>query len=103
MAAPCGTSSFRTGPPPLYSPFPIACMDGSAVLHLARYARIALTSSSTCGVTTDGRAFCWGSDTYGQLGDGGAISYSTADVSLAPVQVAGGATYAEVSTGDRFS
>jgi alpha-tubulin suppressor-like RCC1 family protein len=35
-----------------------------------------------CGLTTDGNVFCWGDNTYKQLGDGSAVSYSTL-----PVQV----------------
>jgi alpha-tubulin suppressor-like RCC1 family protein len=27
----------------------------------------------TCGVATDGRAFCWGGNNFGQLGDGTTI------------------------------
>ena len=45
----------------------------------------------TCGVTTVGDAYCWGSDQYGQLGDG-----TTTDSSV-PVLVSGGHTWASVS------
>ena len=49
----------------------------------------------TCGRRTSGRLFCWGSDSDGKLGNGGA------DVDAAvPVQVAGGRTdWASVSVG----
>ena len=36
----------------------------------------------TCGVTTDGRGFCWGANTYGQLGPG-----TDADRAADPVEV----------------
>jgi cysteine-rich repeat protein len=39
---------------------------------------------NTCALTTTGGMKCWGEDTYGQLGDGGANLYQ-----LAPVDVAG--------------
>jgi alpha-tubulin suppressor-like RCC1 family protein len=47
----------------------------------------------TCGVTTGGVAYCWGSNAFGKLGDG-ADSRSTT-----PVAVAGGLSFASVSAG----
>jgi alpha-tubulin suppressor-like RCC1 family protein len=47
----------------------------------------------TCGVTTDDRAYCWGDNEAGQLGDGTKIERHT------PVAVAGGLTFRHVSTG----
>jgi alpha-tubulin suppressor-like RCC1 family protein len=51
----------------------------------------------TCGLTTDGKAYCWGDDSWGQLGDG-----STA-VSWVPVAVSGGLTFTSVSAGGRHT
>jgi len=45
---------------------------------------------STCGVTTDYRAFCWGDNARGELGDG-----TTTD-RLRPVPVAGGRQFRQV-------
>ena len=50
-------------------------------------------SAGTCGVTPDHRAYCWGDNFLGQLGDG-----TTTD-RLTPVAVAGGLRFREVSTG----
>lgn len=35
-----------------------------------RFTALSAGSSHTCGVTPEGQVFCWGSDSYGQLGDG---------------------------------
>ncbi len=48
----------------------------------------------TCGVTTDNRAFCWGSNISGQLGDS-----STASQRLTPSRVAGTRRFRQVDAG----
>jgi alpha-tubulin suppressor-like RCC1 family protein len=48
---------------------------------------------SSCGVTTDNRAYCWGSNSVGQLGDG------TTTQRLTPVAVAGGLLFRQVAAG----
>lgn len=47
----------------------------------------------TCGVTTDNRAYCWGDNDFGQLGDG------TVTKRLMPTRVAGALQFGGVSTG----
>src|SRR5256886_1253722 len=54
-------------------------------------------SHHTCGVTTDGAAYCWGLNTSGQLGIG------TAHGSAAPIAVVGGLTFLTVSAGLDFT
>jgi alpha-tubulin suppressor-like RCC1 family protein len=39
----------------------------------------------TCGVTVDGRAFCWGNNLQGQLGNGNRPTLSTVPVPVAPI------------------
>ncbi len=51
----------------------------------------------SCGVTTAGEAYCWGDNTYGQLGDGSKTR------SLAPVSVTGGQQFASVTAGSYHS
>jgi alpha-tubulin suppressor-like RCC1 family protein len=50
-------------------------------------------NSASCGVTTDDRAYCWGDNVYGALGDGTTTSRSL------PVAVSGGLAFAKVSEG----
>ena len=45
------------------------------------FAEVSAGAWSTCGVTTDGSAFCWGRNEFGQLGDG------TKEMRLVPVRV----------------
>ena len=49
----------------------------------ASWLQVAAGGSSSCGIHTDGTAWCWGRNDAGQLGDG------TRTASIVPVQVAG--------------
>jgi alpha-tubulin suppressor-like RCC1 family protein len=59
-----------------------------------RFRTLGPGQNHTCGVTyPDNRAYCWGDNTYGQLGDG------TQTSRLTPVAVAGGRQFRQVSSG----
>lgn len=47
----------------------------------------------TCGVTTDNRAYCWGANGFGQLGDDGSHDFTV------PHVVAGGHLFRQISAG----
>jgi alpha-tubulin suppressor-like RCC1 family protein len=78
--------------------------DGSAEWGLVRpkpvavggglqFRQVSAGGEHTCGVTTDYRAYCWGGNAAGQLGDG------TATDRLIPVPVAGGLRFRQVDAG----
>ena len=58
---------------------------------LTTAAQVASGGRTTCAVMTGGNAYCWGDNTYGQLGNGTTTSSAT------PVLVSGGYTWATIS------
>lgn len=61
-----------------------------------RFLELSVGSRSTCGITTDHRALCWGLNSTGQLGDGTTISRHL------PTEVAGGLKFVHIATGSGF-
>ena len=68
----------------LYAPTPMA-VPGTAV-------RVAVGRDHACALTTTGDVYCWGDNSFGQLGRAGAAS-------LTPVKVGGGFAFVSVSAG----
>ena len=58
------------------------------------WATVSAGANSTCAVTDTGRAYCWGANTFGQLGNG------TTTGSAVPVQVGTDTTWAKISAGE---
>lgn len=54
---------------------------------------IAVGAGHTCGLTTSGRAYCWGNGSRGELGIG------TTAITSVPTQVVGGAQYTSIFAG----
>jgi alpha-tubulin suppressor-like RCC1 family protein len=65
-----------------------------AVSLSQRVASVAVGDWHTCALTETGKAYCWGADYYGQLGDGQSY-FSTS----APSPVAGGLPFASLAMG----
>jgi alpha-tubulin suppressor-like RCC1 family protein len=53
--------------------------------------------SHTCALTSAGVAYCWGANTYGELGN------ASLRISKVPVAVSGGLTFATIGTGGDFN
>ena len=86
----CGPDEYRPDGWPC-SPVPVAVVGGLT------FTQISTGDLHTCGVTTGGAAYCWGSNNAGQLGTGDTTR------SASPVAVVGGLTFAMVSAGDRYN
>lgn len=88
-----GTAPVSNPPPPgdplyvRFRPSPTAVLGGIA------FTRISLGSFGACGLDLAGKAYCWGLNSFGQIGDGTGTSRG------APVLVSGGLTFANISVG----
>jgi alpha-tubulin suppressor-like RCC1 family protein len=72
---------------------PVSALDVEPALALA-FRQVSAGFSHTCGVTTDGVAYCWGANGVGELGSG-----TTLDHTL-PVRVRGGHSFRQISAGE---
>jgi alpha-tubulin suppressor-like RCC1 family protein len=68
-----------------------------AVAGGRQFRQVAVGTDFTCGVGyPDNRGYCWGDNTYGQLGNG----LTSASPSLTPTAVVGGVYFKQVNAGD---
>lgn len=65
-----------------------------AVVGGLRFRSVTVGAYYSCGVTKDDRAYCWGENSYGQLGNG------TLQLRAVPTAVAGGIRFRQVEPGD---
>ena len=75
-----------------YSTKPVAVLGGLTFRHVTP------GYDHTCGVTTDNRVFCWGSNRYGQVGDSSAGWWK-----FKPRLVAGNRQYRQVDAGQTYT
>ncbi|MGH7591578.1 MAG: RCC1 domain-containing protein [Gemmatimonadales bacterium] len=77
----------------------VAVPDPALVAGGLKFISISPTYDHTCAIAAGGAAWCWGSNSYGQLGDSGASGAP----STVPVAVAGGHVFQTVATMDGYS
>lgn len=58
------------------------------------FTQLVTYSRTTCGLTTQGKAYCWGTNGWGALGSGADIAFSTT-----PVAVAGNQVFTQLTAG----
>ena len=78
------------------SPSPV---DTSAMAGSRAFVRLTAGWNHTCGLTADGATYCWGSDSNGQLGNGGASLDTHSPSTLDTSGVAGDRTVARLAGG----
>jgi alpha-tubulin suppressor-like RCC1 family protein len=76
----------------------ISTLRPSAVSGGLRFAQISAGFDHTCAVTTDNRAYCWGDNTTGQLGNG-----TSNNSRSTPGLVAGGRRYRQIIAGAYYT
>jgi alpha-tubulin suppressor-like RCC1 family protein len=72
-----------------------------AVVGDHRFLEVSVGAYHSCGIATDHRAYCWGGDQWGQIGDGsgsGTCGFSQ-PCRKAPTLVAGGYRFLHISAG----
>ena len=80
---------------------PVAVSTGG-VLSGVTLVQISAGYLSTCAVSSAGAVYCWGDDTYGQLGNNSTVN-SSVPVAVPTGGVPSGVTLTQVSTGDSFA
>jgi alpha-tubulin suppressor-like RCC1 family protein len=72
---------------------PVKVAGGIVFASVSTFSEYSASQVHACGLAAAGDAYCWGDNTYGELGDGTLQSTTT------PVPVAGGLKFASISTG----
>jgi alpha-tubulin suppressor-like RCC1 family protein len=86
-------------------PIPALVKDGGSFAAVAAAGGSeASTGAHSCGLTTGGTAYCWGYNSFGQLGNGNTtgpeICLGAVPCASTPVAVTGGQSFASLSTGN---
>ena len=74
---------------------------GGQTSDTLEFVTLAAGGSHTCGITKSKAAYCWGSNQYGQIGDGKRTGQQ--DPNRYPTPVLGDHQFASLALGSRFS
>ena len=78
-------------------PSPVAVLPGENTDE-KEYVQITAGNSHTCGITSDGKAYCWGTGSTGRLGNGATDNQST-PVAVLPGENTDEREYVQIATG----
>jgi prepilin-type N-terminal cleavage/methylation domain-containing protein len=76
-----GYQLIATSPDITIPPLIISPAYGGSVIKSVRWQQVSSADNNTCAITTEGKAYCWGWNMFGQIGDG------TTNNSASPVVV----------------
>jgi alpha-tubulin suppressor-like RCC1 family protein len=91
LIAGCGEDAEAPSAPRAAAPESVPAL-ATAATPLS-FVQVTAGGAHSCGLTSDSLAFCWGSNSSGQLGDG------TYTQRLTPVRVGGGLRFVQISAG----
>jgi alpha-tubulin suppressor-like RCC1 family protein len=74
-----------------------------AVTGDLRFASVSAGGAHACGLTTEGAAYCWGSNSRGQLGTSTSESCSSEPCSTRPVRVSSNLTWSSITAGGQHT
>jgi alpha-tubulin suppressor-like RCC1 family protein len=75
-------------------------VDVSPITGEQAFVHLAAGGGNTCGLTSEGAAYCWGGDVFGELGNGGVSSNSQDPVAVDISPISGAKTFRQLTGGD---
>lgn len=75
----------------------------ATVVGALTFKEVSAGQGYTCGITTQGTAYCWGENVFGRLGNGMRSLGPSSSPTSSPVLVSGGLTFKSVSTGQKHA
>ncbi len=75
-----------------------SAIDTLPIITDKTYVQIAAGPNHSCGVTSNGEAYCWGADTHGNLGDGGSSIDTQSAVAVDINPISGEKAFVQIAT-----